>query len=895
MKPIELKPKRLHANRKRGSVFIIVLAILSILLLLAATLSYTARLEELSARNFADGIQARMAAQTGVAAFFASVDGRTSDIAALWTRGGFSPTAPGAPTSPYGAGPFARQRPGMPPMVAPSVGTSTPLSPVDPTRPEPPGSGEQETRRTGTDSRVATELVEMRIGDESAKININALGSWAELRRNSGIDATARGGLSSVDPAASASLTPAPRIGLAESLYVILTSPKVDYSGATPEMARDLARSIVLYRYGPDGQPGQAGFDDDGDNVGQGPAASAVGSSPQSPVPGGRAPASERTPGRRGMTPPVRQRESGAAPGFPYGVPGVPNQGGDAPLAPPLRFPSLGNSQDGLDNDYDGLVDEPDEGIDEPDEFIADPRVKPNGDDRPFRTVEDLLNVDGVSVELFQELRPYVTVFSASERRIGPERDAAPQMDLNVAQPVEIYERLRTYLPEVSPETAAQFSANIADYRDADSLPTLINLEGTAEPIFGIEVTPHITEVWPDSTTDDADGDDGQYIEIHNPYTVPISLAGWRLAIRQGARINLRGTLVPGGFLIITDDYNEERDPTPEDDFPHYGSFYDIFGLVPNQTNHLMIEIPDLEIPNQAGIIELTDPSGNLVDAFRYAGGGAGPVRRSYQRGDPRVRAVAIRRCTPYAPGIPAAGGQQGTAYPQTLLPSSEIKNAPFQSALELFNVGCSYVSGPDVGVPAWRKPAIGDGQPNALDERLVDLFTVWTDRPPVRVSDMPRAGGTASTTGPQVGTLPSSGYQGRSVLTECGRININSAPMTVLHTLPGLTMQQAEVLLLRRETAWQRDAAGRPLAYGSCGELVADDVFWTDAPQNARLAQVAEWLESITFTSNAYLIESENLKQPSAGPRLASRSRVQTLVSTDGEKNQVVFWRYLK
>ncbi len=37
--------------------------------------------------------------------------------------------------------------------------------------------------------------------------------------------------------------------------------------GASREQARSLARAILRYRYGPDGQPGVAGMDDDGDSA----------------------------------------------------------------------------------------------------------------------------------------------------------------------------------------------------------------------------------------------------------------------------------------------------------------------------------------------------------------------------------------------------------------------------------------------------------------------------------------------------------------------------------------------------------------------------------------------------------------------------------------------------
>jgi hypothetical protein len=76
---------------------------------------------------------------------------------------------------------------------------------------------------------------------------------------------------------------------------------------------------------------------------------------------------------------------------------------------------------------------------------------------------------------------------------------------------------------------------------------------------------------------------------------------------------------------------------------------------------------------------------------------------------------------------------------------------------------------------------------------------------------------------------------------------------------------------------------------------MLADDVFWTNAPDETRLLQVAQWINTITFSTNAYRIVSENRPDPVQGPRIASRSKVEALVSTDGGQNQVVVWRFVE
>ena len=58
--------QRIPRHSRSGSTLIIVLIILSLLALIAATLSFTSRLETISSANFSEGIQARMAAATGL-------------------------------------------------------------------------------------------------------------------------------------------------------------------------------------------------------------------------------------------------------------------------------------------------------------------------------------------------------------------------------------------------------------------------------------------------------------------------------------------------------------------------------------------------------------------------------------------------------------------------------------------------------------------------------------------------------------------------------------------------------------------------------------------------------------------------------------------------------------
>jgi len=831
--------------RERGSTLILVLAILSILILIAATLSYTARLEELSARNFADGIQARMAAQTGLGSFFASIDGRTTAAATLRTdvptsRAGSAIWTP-ALAQMAGA---SRMWPERNPWTAPTT------APLGRARPQSgsAASADPEFARVGNSTAVGTPLTHTRIVDESSKININKLGSWAESmasNANQGLaSALTRAVTTSAVPTSATARAVQP-VALGEALYAVLSSPEVKYAGATREMAYGLARAILRYRYGPDGQPGKAGVDDN--------AAGLAGQQTSAMAPAFAS----------------RNQQISAAGQWSSGV----SASSAAPNPASATASPSGSELNAVDN---------------ADEFQADLRVSPNGDDQPFHQVEDLLQVEGMTKEMFQALRPYVTVFSVSERRIGPKRDAPGQLDLNAATAVEIYNRLRMAYPAASAYVLAQYAANIVDYRDDDSVPTAVQLEGMTEPILGVEVTPCITEVWAGSSASGRLGDDGEFIEIYNPYDRAISVAGWSLRV-GGGQAMLRGALVPGGYLIVTNDYNGQNDRTHGSHYRGAGSFYGVFGAVPNGRNHLLIEAPTLIIPNGGATVELRDAGGRLMDSFLYGGEAAGGLRRSYQRADPRVRTSHAARCTPYALEDSSAGGS-GSA----LISAAGVKNAPFQSALELLAIGCAFADPQGQGTAVvWQTPAIGGGQNGALDEHVVDYFTVWTDGRALEANRQAVADAANSTA--TVAQASSSAAGAGSVFSECGRINLNTAPAPVLRALPGMTANQIEYVLARRQNTWQLDAVGEAVVYSRLSDLLADSEFWGGLDTATRVARLTDWMGTITFSSNSYRIVSENRAEQPAGPRLASRSKVESLVSTDGGQNRVVYWRFVE
>src|SRR5262249_27029222 len=111
----------------------------------------------------------------------------------------------------------------------------------------------------------------------------------------------------------------------------------------------------------------------------------------------------------------------------------------------------------------------------------------------------------------------------------------------------------------------------------------------------------------------------------------------------------LAGTLPPQGMLIVTDDYDESTDDTPEDQSPNYGSFVEIFGQASLGQGRLVIADPEFDLPNSAGTVDLRDRDNHLLDFFSYNLPQQDAGRRlSLQRNDPRVRDTAIALCSPF-------------------------------------------------------------------------------------------------------------------------------------------------------------------------------------------------------------------------------------------------------
>ncbi|HOJ40724.1 MAG TPA: hypothetical protein PK644_09725, partial [bacterium] len=201
------------------------------------------------------------------------------------------------------------------------------------------------------------------------------------------------------------------------------------------------------------------------------------------------------------------------------GLPGVADQDDD-------RDQML-LSSDGIDNDGDGLVDEEGEGIDEPDEFSI---RWPRGGDRPYIIPQDLRLVPGCSEKLFWQVQPFLSTFSVD---FNENRQKVTRLNLNQASFDDFFELFKRLGYEKF--HAAQLAANSIDFRDKDSLPTVVELDG--HKIIGVEKVPAFNEVEavvPFEIKEIPIGLEvaekaGQFIEIFNPYPEDLDIGGWKI------------------------------------------------------------------------------------------------------------------------------------------------------------------------------------------------------------------------------------------------------------------------------------------------------------------------------------------------------------------------------
>jgi len=341
-----------------------------------------------------------------------------------------------------------------------------------------------------------------------------------------------------------------------------------------------------------------------------------------------------------------------------------------------------------------------------------------------------------------------------------------------------------------------QLAVNIKDFIDSDDTVTIYN-DGT-DDYYGIEATPYLNEVEAQVNAATSGGN-CKFIELFNPYDADISLANWTITGTTMPQVTLSGTIGSQTYYVVADNALAY-----ETDFAYE------LGTAANQYES---DVNSLE--NNGEVLTLRDDSNNIIQVTNY---GNANDSQSMQLNDPRptplendtgasnvdastpwrwdneltITAGAVNNNFDPSPSPPNQDDEWENTTP-TWPNSFIVANRRFSNKgyLGFIHTGRQWYS---------FKVDVNIAFPNVLQ-----YFTV-TD-PSMDNIDNDGDGSTDSTdTGSQSGDFD--GQEHRIP----GLINVNTAPVEVLESLPNITNAIA--------TAIQGDT-GKP--FSSIGNLLED------------------------------------------------------------------------
>ena len=967
-------------SSRRGSAMILVVAILAVLVLLSISLSYTSKMDLLSARNWANTVQSKLSAATGVPLFVTSTADSASgatvalrnaarnatlrtnaagdlideaadeaaldDAAEAESRAtqsgnggdeGLIPVAMRLKLSQegfsYARAGFATPVLATPTPAADSVKRAGAMIPATrqgsvqlamPVNRQALDQAEQVTSFTQKLMRsipFSNSLADVTVIDTSANFNINAVLPVDDPFKSSKPTSSALQANGQQTPPIAA---PSPYV--TQDMLARLIAAVAQGNNLGNVEAEELAHAIALRRFGADGAPGIAGVDDNAN---------------------GRAAQAEFDGFDNDHDRQIDDLSEQHA--------GIAQDGLDNDRNGAIDDLQESIEPDGIDNDFDGQIDEAGEAIDDPAESSSDPRIPPAGDDRPFVSLSELMSVPGMTIELYRALEPHLTVFSVSSNAFelteamesgessdtlemqraldeelentteDPKSKGWPRVDPNTGSPERIYAALKRRFPEKPTGLLAQFTVNLVDRRDTDNEPTELTIDGVT--VNGIEIAPYINEVASDVSSTEEEGDNGEFIELFNPWSQSISLVGYTLR-GEGVNIPLTQTLPPGGYILFTDDYDNSTD-TENETGVQSGSFYDIFGAAVTGFGAQMV-VTSLNIADEAGTMTLVNAAGQTVDSFAWSNGTWDGRANSFQRGDPRLRATRYAQATPLKAN--ADFGTDATLRQQALGVQEKWQNQPFLSALDVMLVSTAYADGSStnsskLGGTPWALPVLLDEEGDNLDIGLVDVFAIGAVLPPRVTADTLQELNGASTSQfgqPDVQRRVRASYLTRYLqnLPRCGRsfgaININTAPPVVLASLPGMTPDLLQRIFTAREAHAQelqledqeeginpvdRDwtKAGDGLEtprWRNLSDVLLDDTIWGSAALYERLDQVYAFAGLLATSSLSVEVHTADVSLESvaaAEGRRRSFSEARRIITGDRGSIETVLFEYAR
>jgi DNA uptake protein ComE-like DNA-binding protein len=586
-------------------------------------------------------------------------------------------------------------------------------------------------------------------------------------------------------------------------------------------------------------------------------------------------------------------------------------------------------------------------GADSPEDFVGDIRRPAFGDDVRFTTVGDLLShpqikATGLTVQALQQALPHLTTFSASLDRqpavTKTKDDEEPRalLDINRASVEEIYAELKNlYGGSKNDRLLKQFAVNIVDARDFDSTPTIYPGTEGSMPVIGVERTPYITEVFPQTPAPEEQGNDGQFVELYNPWTEDIDVTGWQLR-GAGISISLSGSIAAKGYLIVTSDADNRNDPLADQELRGTGSLYDLFGVVGNTTSRRVLERRNLQLDRRSPLAELRleNSAQELVDHFVYQ-----PVREptngttSYQRDNPLVRYAKRARPTPFG----QAPGSFSDSTATRRLASYPV-DGPFVSVTDLLDVFAGFVDYEARELEMWSFPAVATPRSaevarremaeskTRIDARVMDLFSVeFRERPagireekakyPQEVEFAMERGAGRVRKNDGADRRPADDFAAlhadawiSPVGHRLGRINLNTADATVLASLPGVSPQMAQ-RIVRERLATQNEAlthgGWRPLdsplpkaRWEGPSDVLVDLALWGDSlSEEDRIDRLRALLPHVTFSSRSFVLRSQ-ARIPGSNPdspEAVAGVPMEAVVATDRGTAEVISLRRVR
>lgn len=365
--------------------------------------------------------------------------------------------------------------------------------------------------------------------------------------------------------------------------------------------------------------------------------------------------------------------------------------------------------------------------------------------EQPYKTLGDLaLAVAGddapFTKKQLEQIAPFVTTFSeASEQAIAPSGKLVARLprERMTSEPLVVWKQLTAMYPQKNKQLLMQYAVNISDYFDADDVPTMMYADRNQKletAALGVEPTVMISEVYADSRYSMAEGDGGQFVEFHNPWSKSVSMANWKLDIHAANGELERSVIIsaivgPGETLVVTDNYDNKNGNAASK------GLKSIFGAPPMGLA-AVYEAAGLDLPDFGGMVVLRNADDAVMDIFTYTTTGEYDSLNSFQRDDPTVRAAGVLMGTPYR-AYNKVDEVTGVGYAGARAKARELlaDKGECTSPLELMRVSTGFADGKAQSARGWQLPvyAAQDAKGNAtvdndnLDASVANLFVAGT------------------------------------------------------------------------------------------------------------------------------------------------------------------------